>query len=218
MYLASWSGGKDSCLAVMRALGEGMEVSHLMHFVRAANVHGVSPELISLQGSLTKMGIVQREVPDGDFERHFKETVRGVAGPGLKGMVFGDIYLEAHREWIERVCGELGIEAVLPLWGDDTEALVYEFLDAGFETLVVSGKTELIESRWLGKRLDKDFVDYLKTRGLDPCGEDGEYHTLVTGGPLFRGNINVTGGSVSRRHGHWFYDIEDYELHPPLAE
>jgi uncharacterized protein (TIGR00290 family) len=219
MYIASWSGGKDSCLAVKRALGQGMKISHLIHFVREPNLHGVSPELIRIQASITGIDIVQKEVPDGDFERHFKKTVKSVGMPGLKGMVFGDIYLEAHREWIERVCNDLGIEAVLPLWEEDTEALVSEFLDSGFETMVVSGKTDFIDKHWIGKKLDRDFVGYLKERGLDPCGEDGEFHTFVTGGPLFKESINVTGGSVFRKNGHWFYGIEDYELtKPPLAE
>ena len=218
MYIASWSGGKDSCLAVKRALGRGMQISHLVHFIREDNLHGVSPELVRLQVSLTGMDIVQKEVPDGDFESHFKKTVKSAAVSDLKGMVFGDIYLEAHREWIERVCNDLGIEAVLPLWGEDTEELISEFLDSGFETTVVSGKTEFIDKQWMGKKLNRDFVGYLKARGLDPCGEDGEFHTFVTGGPLFKESINVTGGSVFRKNGHWFFGIEDYELiQPPLA-
>lgn len=212
MYIASWSGGKDSCLAVNRALGQGIKITHLVNFVRENNLHGVSPELIKLQMSLARIDIVQKEVPDGDFERHFKETVKSIAMSGLKGMVFGDIYLEAHREWIERVCGDLGIEALLPLWEEDTERLVSEFLDSGFETTIVSGRTELIDEKWIGKKLDRDFVGYLKTRGLDPCGEDGEFHTFVTGGPLFEESINITSGSILRKNGHWFYGIEDYEL------
>lgn len=218
MYIASWSGGKDSCLAVKRALGKGMKISHLVHFVREDNLHGVSPGLVRLQASLTGMNIVQKEVPDGSFERFFKETVKSIEMSDLRGMVFGDIYLEAHRDWIERVCNELGIRAVLPLWGEDTEGLVSEFLDSGFETMVVSGKTEFIDKQWLGKKLDRNFVDYLRSKGLDPCGEDGEFHTLVTGGPLFKERINVTNGSVFQKNGHWFYDIKGYELiQSPLA-
>jgi uncharacterized protein (TIGR00290 family) len=211
-YLAAWSGGKDSCLALSRALGRGLGVSHLMHFIREPDLHAVPPELVGLQASLAGLGIVQTAVPEGGFEPHFKHTVRGAAVPGLAGIVFGDIFLREHREWIERVCGELGLAPSFPLWGEDTVGLSWEFLDMGFESIIVSARADLVDKRWVGRTFDREFIGYLTDRGLDPCGENGEFHTFVTTGPLFRQAISIKGGPVSLSHGHWFLDIEEYNV------
>ena len=82
---------------------------------------------------------------------------------GVNGMVFGDIYLQEHRDWVERVCGELGIEAVEPLWGRNTEEVVSDFIDSGFEAIIVSAKSKLFGKEWIGHRLDRDFINHLST-------------------------------------------------------
>ena len=115
-YCTSWSGGKDSCLASYLALKQGKKLSHMVHFDRPNNLHGVDPAMINLQAELIGIPIIQRRVSSEDFEREFRKTVGELAANGTQGMVFGDIYLEPHKEWVERVCGELGIEAVEPLW------------------------------------------------------------------------------------------------------
>ncbi len=132
MYIASWSGGKDSCLASYLAIKKGMKVSHLVHFDRPNNLHGVDPEMIRLQAELTGIPMTQRRVASEDFEREFKKTIGALAAEGAQGMIFGDIYLEPHKEWVDRVCGELGIEPSEPLWGMKTENIIEDFLNHGF--------------------------------------------------------------------------------------
>ena len=132
-YCASWSGGKDSCLASYLAIKKGSTISHLVHFDRPNNLHGVDPVHDQGAGGACRYphgpttGCCQR-----DFEREFKQTVTNLKKEGVNGMVFGDIYLEPHKEWVDRTCAELGIVADEPLWGMNTEKIVQDFLALGF--------------------------------------------------------------------------------------
>ncbi len=212
MYLASWSGGKDSCFACHLAIKNGMKVSRLVHFDRPFNLHGVSAEMIKQQAELAGIPLIQEKVEQENFEHEFKETVGAFAKNGMRGVVFGDIYLEPHKEWVDRVCGELGLEAVEPLWGMKTENIIHEFLQEGFETVIVSGKQNLIDKRFIGRKMDSEFIEYLKSKNLDVCGENGEYHTFVTSGPLFQGRIEIADADVMGRQGFWFLDVRDYKV------
>ncbi|GAB4535510.1 MAG: diphthine--ammonia ligase [Thermodesulfovibrionia bacterium] len=209
MYLASWSGGKDSCLACYKAIKDGVRVSHLLHFDREGNLHGVSADLIKAQMRLSGLGVIQKRV-SGDFESVFRETVKEINH--IKGIVFGDIYLEEHRAWIERVCNDLHVDALFPLWKMDTGQILMDFIARGFEAVIVSVRKELIGREWIGRRLDTGFIRHLKTRGLDVCGENGEYHTFVVGGPLFKGRIEIHSNGCLERDGHWFLDIKDMRV------
>jgi diphthine-ammonia ligase len=212
MYAASWSGGKDSCLACYLAIRKGLSISNLVHFDRPNNLHGVDPAMIRLQAELAGIPIVQQRVQSEDFEQQFKRTVGELAVKGAQGMVFGDIYLEPHKEWVDRVCGELGILPIEPLWGMKTEQIIHDFLDCGFETIIASGDRKLIDKKYIGRKMDQDFIEYLRSKKLDVCGESGEFHTFVTSGPLFRGTINITDSDVTSRDGFWFLEIGNYEV------
>jgi len=211
MYIASWSGGKDSCLACYRAIEMGVNVSHIVHFVKEDNLHAVAPELIRLQAGLSGIPIIQQEITSDDFESGFKETIKKIGN--VKGMVFGDIYLEEHRLWIERVCRDLSIEPLFPLWGIDTRRLLRDFFAHGFEAIVVSGKKRIIDKEWIGHKIDAEFIEYLNGKSdADVCGEKGEYHTFVLSGPLFMGRIDITNFGITERDEHWLIDIEDFEV------
>ena len=212
MYLASWSGGKDSCFACYRAIKNGMKVSRLVHFDRLFNLHGVSAEMIKQQAELAGIPLVQKKVEQENFEHEFKKTVGACAKNGTQGVVFGDICLEPHKEWVDRVCGELGLEAVEPLWGIKTENIIREFFQEGFETVIVSGNQNLIDKRFIGRKMDGEFIEHLKSKNLDVCGENGEFHTFVTSGPLFRGRIEIADADVTSRQGFWFLDVRDYKV------
>jgi uncharacterized protein (TIGR00290 family) len=191
---------------------QGMNVSRLVHFDRPNNLHGVDPALIRLHADLTGIPMVQRKVSQEKFEQEFKMTVSSLKKEGIKGMIFGDIYLEPHKEWVDRTCAELGIEAVEPLWGRKTEDIIREFLGPGFETIVASGDQKLIEKEWIGRKMDDAFIEYLKARNLDVCGESGEFHIFVTAGPLFKGKIDITRSEVVARDGFWFLQVLDHNV------
>jgi diphthine-ammonia ligase len=215
-YLASWSGGKDGCFACYLALSQGYKVSYLVNFIareyQRVSFHGTEKRLVQLQGEAVGIPVFQQETTFGNYETDFKKAIRSLLPEGIKGMVFGDIYNDEHLAWVERVCADLGIEAVEPLWGKSTDDVINQFLDAGFEAVIVAADARLIDEAWLGKKVDRDFIDYLKSKNIDPCGESGEYHTLVVNGPLFKRKIEITEGQTIRRGAYWFLDTVNYKL------
>jgi diphthine-ammonia ligase len=215
-YISSWSGGKDSCFACYLALGQGYKISHLVNFIsqefRRVSFHGTEARMIRLQSRAIGIPLRQKETTWEGYEQEFKAAVRRLLPRGVEGMVFGDIYLDEHREWVERVCGELGIKAIEPLWGKDTERVFTEFVNAGFEAVIVSASDELIDEGWVGQRLDREFLSYLKTRNIDLCGEKGEYHTLVVNGPLFQRKIEIVESRTIHRDNRWLLDTVKYRL------
>jgi diphthine-ammonia ligase len=215
-YISSWSGGKDSCLACYLALGQGYRISHLVNFIsrefKRVSFHGTEARMIQLQSQAIGIPLLQKQTTWEGYEQEFKEAVRSLLPRGIEGMVFGDIYLDEHREWVERVCGELEIEAIEPLWNKDTEKVFTDFIDAGFEAIIVSASDELIDQGWVGKRLDRKFLAYLKTRNVDLCGENGEYHTLVVNGPLFKRSIQIIESRTINRDSRWLLDTVKYRL------
>ncbi len=215
-YISSWSGGKDSCFACYLALTQGYKVSHLVSFIsrefKRVSFHGTENRLIQLQSQATGIPLLQKETTWDGYEQEFKEAVRSLLPNGIKGMVFGDIYLQEHKDWVERVCSELGIEAVEPLWGKSPEKVFTDFIYAGFEAIIVSARAELIDEGWIGKRVDRNFMEYLKAKNIDLCGENGEYHTLVVNGPLFKRRVEVTESKTINRDNYWFLDTVKYRL------
>ena len=215
--IASWSGGKDGCFACYRALAQGYEVSYLVNFIsrefRRVSFHGTRAHLIYRQAQAIGIPLAQYTVPRdlSLYEQTFKQAVSALKRNGVEGMVFGDISLQEHRDWIERVCGELGITPLLPLWGMTPELVLSDFIKAGFEAVITSVKADIFDEKWLGRRIDRSFQSDLKKLGqrieFDICGEQGEYHTLVVDGPLFRKRVQVTYGVRVQRNGYWFLDI-----------
>jgi diphthine-ammonia ligase len=219
--IGSWSGGKDSCLACYKAMKMGFQIDFLLNLIskkyQRCCFHGIQKELIDLQAQLIGIPLFQKEVSDDMelYEQEFKEAVTNLKKSGAKGMVFGDIYLTEHRNWVERVCQELEIKAIEPLWGKTPEEVIEEFISLGFRAVVVSAKKELFNRDIIGRIVDRKFVEELKSRDICPCGENGEYHTFVIGGPIFKkGEIAITQSQVILREGfwpHWFLDIQDYQ-------
>lgn len=215
-YISSWSGGKDSCLACYKAILEGFNVLYLVNFIsreyKRVSFHGTEAELVRLQTEAIGIALLQKETTKGGYEQEFKEAVRSLSGNGIRGMVFGDIYLEEHKAWVERVCSELEIEAVEPLWGRNSEEVLSDFIDAGFEAVIVSAQSRFIGEEWIGRQVDKDFMEYLKDKNIDVCGENGEYHTLVIDGPIFDKRIEIIESRTINRDGYWFLDTCKYCL------
>jgi len=127
-------------------------------------------------------------------------------------MVFGDIHLQEHRDWVERVCHDLGIKAIEPLWGKKMEDILNGFVKEGFEAVIVSAQSDLVDKDWIGRRVDKAFMEYLKNKDIDICGENGEYHTIVTSGPIFNRRIRLIESKVISRNNYWFLDTIRYDL------
>ena len=130
---------------------------------------------------------------------------------GIAGGVFGDIDLAEHRHWIERVCSDVGVTPYLPLWGKQQMEIMEEFIDLGFNAIVVAARAEIFGREWLGRRVDREFIRYVeslsRSREVTPCGEAGEYHTLVVDGPIFRKRLDVIRSRRIQRDGRWFLSV-----------
>jgi uncharacterized protein (TIGR00290 family) len=236
-YIASWSGGKDSCLACYKAIQSGCQIASLVNFISAefkrVSFHGTPAKLIQMQADAIGIPLLQKEVHPEDYEPAFKEAVRSLVasseqrvanknphtslpatGYSIKGMIFGDIYLQEHRQWTTRVCNELGIKAIEPLWGIRTEDILDEFINLGFKSVIISAKASLINKEWIGKLISHEFIRYLKKEKphVDICGESGEYHTFVFDGPLFKKPVKIAKQEVIEKetpYGRWYFlDIE----------
>lgn len=218
--VASWSGGKESCLACYEAVSEGFEVTRLLNFIsrdaRRCMSHGLDSRLIAAQSQAVGIPIVQREVTWDTYEEEFKKAMLELKQAGIKGAVFGDIDVQEHKDWVDRVCAELDIEPIEPLWGIDPRKILTDFMDEGFEAIVVSVKADLFGEEWLGREIDRDFVrDLYGLKGkhdIHLCGELGEYHTFVTDGPLFKRSVKVLGSNSVLKNGYWVLDISRYEI------
>jgi len=215
---ASWSGGKDCCLALHRARLSGLDVCYLANTVTADGQrscsHGMAAGVIKKQAEALGIPIFQQPTGKDDYEARFVEMLKFFQTQGITGGVFGDIDFNAHREWIERVCASAGMTPHLPLWLEDQRKLVEEFIDAGYVTVVVAVKAEILGEEFLGRRLDRRFLDDLAGlhRGITPCGEAGEFHTLVLDGPLFKKRLEIIESRKETRGDHHFLEILGVEI------
>jgi len=214
----SWSGGKDSCLACYRAAVSGLNVRYLANMItedgKRSRTHGQSAELLQVQSQAIGIPLVQRRTTGDNYEIEFKSMLLALKQEGVDGGVFGDIDLDEHRQWVERVCQEVDITPHLPLWGQAQEKILRDFIESGFEAIVVVAKADLLGEEWLGRKVDLDFLSQLKQK-LDTrllCGEAGEYHTFVTDGPLFHHRIEIQETNRVLREGRWFLEILKYDL------
>lgn len=214
---SSWSGGKDSVFACYKALKQGVEIACLLNAVRKrygrVAFHGVRRELIELQAEAIGIPLHQFMVNRDNYEEKYKKAVQELKAKGVKRGVFGDIFLQDGRKWVENVCREMKIKPTFPLWEIGTEALIRSFIEANFEAYVVSTQANLLGKEWIGRRIDKSFVrDLKKLKNVDICGENGEFHTLVVDGPIFKRRIKLTKTRKVFIRGYWFLDIKDYKL------
>ena len=216
----SWSGGKDCCLACYRAGKNGLKVRYLANTVtedgERSCSHGLSAKVIQLQAQAIGIPVVQRLTTRDSYEVEFTSMLRAFKQEGIEGGVFGDIDFNAHREWIERVCRKANITPHLPLWEESQDKVLQEFIDSGFEAIVVAAKTDLFDEEVLGQKIDGDFIKSLKelrrSKDITLCGEAGEYHSLVIDGPLFQKRMEIMEANKVSREEHWFLDISHAEL------
>ncbi|MBW1916767.1 MAG: diphthine--ammonia ligase [Deltaproteobacteria bacterium] len=207
-----WSGGKESALSFYQAQAKGINICSLLNMVsrdgRRSCSHGIDTGCLRLQAEAIGVPIIQARTSWSNYEDDFKKQVLELKDKGLQMGVFGDIDLQEHRDWIERVCGEVGINPVLPLWQQSREQLLAEFIQIGFKAIVIATQAKFLGKAWLGRRIDHDFIEDLKSRPeLDLCGEQGEYHTFVFDGPIFTKPVDFRVSEKLLRDAHWFLEL-----------
>jgi len=218
LFAVSWSGGKDSCLASWKAVSEGIDIQCLLNTYREDSgrvaFHGVRAELIQKQAEALGKALVQKTVGDGDYEDVFLGALVELESKGFEGVVFGDIDVRQNREWCERVARKAGLEPVFPLWNMDQKGIMEEFVGAGFKAIIVALDSKFLAKDDLGRKIDTAWlarIEDLRREAVGVpityCGENGEYHSFVTGGPSFRSDIAVKTGRSIMKNGYWLIDV-----------
>lgn len=210
--LCSWSGGKDSCFALMKAIKQGFSPAVLLNVLneegKISRSHGIPSHILQAQANAAGLPIHLISSSWKDYEQYFTSALSSLKETyQLTHAIFGDIDLQPHRDWEEKVCTSAGLEALLPLWQQDRRSLVMQMLNSGIETMIVSCNEKMGEN-FLGRILTPELIDELEALGVDACGENGEFHTLVLNCPLFKHRIDVTVTKTVKHEQYWFTELE----------
>jgi uncharacterized protein (TIGR00290 family) len=223
----NWSGGKDSALALFKLIQQGTyQIDCLLTTVNSKykriSMHGVREELLEQQAieiGLPLKKIYLPEFPEMEvYDRVLTVNLASFKKQEVDTAVFGDIFLDDLRTYRENQLKPLGLKAHFPLWKEDTNSLIREFIDLGFKTIVTCVSDNHLDKTFAGRIIDKEFIKDLPN-GVDPCGENGEFHTFVFDGPIFKKPVNFTIGEITYKkydndedkhleNGFWFCDIK----------
>jgi uncharacterized protein (TIGR00290 family) len=210
-FFCSWSGGKDSCLALYRMMQKrgnpSLALTMMIENGERSRSHGIPAQVLQEQARLIGMSIRFCSTSWQLYENRFVHELDAIKKLGMMHGVFGDIDLEDHRKWVEKVCAIGGIQPHLPLWKEKRLDLLNEFIDLGFRAEIVAVKDSCLPSNFLGKTLTHDLIHIFSEMGIDLCGEAGEYHTIVTDGPIFLSPLKILHKKSVLREGYWFSDI-----------
>jgi diphthine-ammonia ligase len=190
----SWSGGKDSCAAYHRARPDLDFVAAVTMFNEdgtRSRSHGLRPEILRAQVERLGLQSITQTCTWETYDAAFDHALEAAAAMGVTHVVFGDILFDEHREWAERLSSGRGLTAVEPLWKESTTDLYRRFLESGTRARIVTVRTSKLDESFLGRDLAEDLLDEFRARDVDPCGERGEYHTVVTACEAFSTPLQV---------------------------
>ncbi len=210
-FACSFSGGKDSCLAIYRAIHAGGDAKKLITMFteggERSRSHGLHLSVVTAQSQAMNIPLLTRATSWNNYEKHFTDALASVKKEGVQSVVFGDIDIQEHRDWEERTCDGVGLRPFLPLWLEDRRSLLGEFLELGFCAMIIAVKENVLPTSLLGKTLSRTVIEEIESQGADACGEEGEYHTLVYDGPIFQSSLQLTRGEEVLRDGYWFLNL-----------
>lgn len=207
----SWSGGKDSCAAFDRSR-DAFDVVAALTMVDEAGTrsrsHGIRTELLRAQTAALGLAHAMRPCDWSSYEQEFEAGLRQLKeAHGVTHVLYGDIVYPEHRAWAERLSERAGLAAVEPLFGIPTPEVARSFVRSGARATIVAVNASRLDAGWLGTELSDEAIDRLVALGVDPCGEDGEYHTFVTDSPSFAQPVAVLPGEVVQVRGYWALDL-----------
>jgi uncharacterized protein (TIGR00290 family) len=212
----SWSSGKDSAMALDAARCAGtVEVTALLCTVNAeadrVAMHAVRRSLLEAQADRLGLPLVIVEIPSSCpsevYEAHMAAAMAAARAEGVARVVFGDLFLREVRAYREDHLAGTGIAPMFPLWDRPTDVLAREMLEAGLKAIITCVDPAQLAGEFVGRRFDAELLNTLPA-GVDPCGENGEFHTFVWDGPGFRSPIDVEIGQIVERGGFFFCDLE----------
>jgi uncharacterized protein (TIGR00290 family) len=213
-FALSWSGGKDSALALWTLRRQLLEPQALITTVTETyeriSMHGVRRKLLVRQAEVLAIPLVQVVIPpdciNEIYDARMTEAFAAAPLSGVEAVAFGDLFLGDVRAYREGRLAAAGKRGLFPLWGHDTAALAHEFIDAGFEATLVCVDPRALDPSFCGRRYDERLLTELPP-GVDPCGENGEFHTFVSSGPIFAAPIACKRGEIVERDGFVFRDL-----------
>ncbi|MGQ9654544.1 MAG: diphthine--ammonia ligase [Thermodesulfobacteriota bacterium] len=211
--LFTWSGGKDSAMALHELLkGEHHEVAALLTTVTGqydrVSMHGVRRALLKRQAA--SLGLPLDEIfltpgaADREFEERMREKLEHYRDLGVSSVAFGDIFLEDLRRYREENLSKIGMKGIFPIWQRDTASLAKAFVSLGFKAVVTCVDSQVLAEAFVGRDFDERFLNELPPT-VDPCGERGEFHTFVYDGPIFHGEICFVKGEVVLRENRFYF-------------
>ncbi len=211
-FFCSWSGGKDSCLALYHAIRLGGKPQCLLTMLDEtggkSRSHGLSRELIEQQADRIGLPVVFRSATWDGYEQEFLAALRDMKTNNIHDGVFGDIDVEAHLTWVRRVCAAENVVPHHPLWHQERRQLLDEFIRLDFKATIVVVNENQLDGAFVGREIDRQTVADLTAAGVDPSGELGEYHTVVTGGPIFRSELRLREKRRISNDGYRFLELE----------
>ncbi len=213
--IVSWSGGKDSCMALREAQRmSGLRVEALLTTITRGydrvSMHGVRRVLLEQQAASLGIPVhhvlISKGASNQEYETEMGEAFAIYRERGIRSVAFGDLFLEDIRAYRERLLAKHAMIGLYPVWKRDTAALIREFIGLGFKTAVVCVDPAQLDPSFLGRLIDEEFLLQLPP-GIDPCGENGEFHTFVFDGPIFRHPVKFVFGEKICRDSFWFCDL-----------
>lgn len=200
----NWSGGKDSAFCLHHCLaGAGIEIKYLLTTLskptRRISMHGVRNELLIKQAAST--GIELKEIflpenaPMNVYDELMRDTLNRFYKEGIEHSIYGDIFLEDLRQYRESRLAEVKIKGMFPLWGMDTGKIMKEFISLGFKAVIICVNDKYLDKSFVGREIDNSLLNDLPAN-IDPCGENGEYHSFVYDGPVFRNPVPFERGEI----------------------
>jgi len=211
-FIASYSGGKDSILAIHRAIKSGLVPLELITTYNTAAgrswFHGITENMIQKVSDSLEIPIKLIKTSGEQYEENFEKALIDAKNRGAEVCVFGDIDIENHLEWCTLRCEKAGLIPYFPLLKEERKKLVYEFVDAGFSTIITIVDTSRMSKDFLGQTLSRETADLIDASGADICGENGEYHTFVFDGPIFNNKIGLEFIEKFERDKYYILNIE----------
>lgn len=215
-----WSGGKDSAYCLHKVLTEKLfDVKYLLTTIndkfKRISMHGVREELLDKQAESIGIPLLKVRVTGGtnnEYENQMETVLLKAKSEGINNVIFGDIFLEDLRIYREANLAKVGMKGIFPIWKTDTINLIGDFISQQFKAVLSCANNEYLGEEWAGREIDKSFIEQLPAI-VDPCGENGEYHTFCYDGPLFKKKISFTVGEKVYKaldmttKGFWFCDL-----------
>ncbi|HOT24670.1 MAG TPA: adenine nucleotide alpha hydrolase [Thermoleophilia bacterium] len=218
-FVCSWSGGKDACLAMHRAVAAGGVPRALICLAREDGkttlTHGIPVSLVQAQADSLHLPL---EICPGSwhmYESVWAQALQRQVAAGVQAAVFGDLFITRHRDWERRVCHNLGLRPLNPLWRESSRALANELFATHTKAVITCLLAEKLDPSYLGREVTPALLNEIEAAGVDPFGEHGEYHTLVLDTDLFAESIEAAPVGRYLHDGYWYLDFGDG---PPVGQ